>query len=146
MDNSGQTCRRKILKCFVENSLSKVGRFSTVLYTMDAGKAQTNSEHAPADAKPPDGKRKQGQTSGEQGNKQRGQKRPKQEGNGAKGGEDKGGMESAPGGKNLQTYVQILGTDTGDTCPSVMVFSQNCRYLFNVGDGLQVSIFQAPTP
>ncbi len=114
---------------------------------MDPEKMQTNPGQSSENERPPDGKRKQGQTSGEQG-KQRGQKRPKAEGNRAKGGEDKGGMESAPGGKNLQTYVQILGTDTGDTCPSVMVFSQNCRYLFNVGDGLQVCMFhcQGPIP
>jgi hypothetical protein len=78
---------------------------------------------------------------GESGSKRRGKKRPREEGEGNKDKEANSSMETNSAGKSLQTYIQILGTDTGDTCPSVMVFSDNCRYLFNVGDGLQVIIF-----
>lgn len=35
-------------------------------------------------------------------------------------------------------YLQILGTDTGDSTPGVLVFCDNSRYLFNVGEGTQV--------
>ena len=37
----------------------------------------------------------------------------------------------------MKSYVQILGTETGDSSPSILVFFDNCRYLFNVGEGLQ---------
>ena len=37
----------------------------------------------------------------------------------------------------LQRYVQILGTDAGDCCPSVLVVTESGRFLFNAGDGLQ---------
>ena len=30
-----------------------------------------------------------------------------------------------------------LGTDTGDTTPSVLLFFDNLRFLFNVGEGFQ---------
>ena len=46
-----------------------------------------------------------------------------------------GKIESA----NLDTWVQILGTDAGDCCPSILVVTKSARYLFNAGDGLQVS-------
>ena len=39
----------------------------------------------------------------------------------------------------LQRYVQILGTDAGDCCPCVLAVTESARYLFNAGDGLQVS-------
>lgn len=45
---------------------------------------------------------------------------------------------AAGGGSPMQTFVQILGTETGDTCPSVLIVAQNCRYMINVGDGIQV--------
>ena len=45
-----------------------------------------------------------------------------------------GGLEQ------LQRYVQILGTDAGDCCPSVLVVTEGARYLFNAGDGLQVCV------
>ena len=34
-------------------------------------------------------------------------------------------------------YLQILGTTTGDSTPSVFVMLNKTRYLFNVGDGTQ---------
>jgi hypothetical protein len=40
----------------------------------------------------------------------------------------------------LQRYVQILGTDAGDCCPCVLAVTESARYLFNAGDGLQVSL------
>eukprot|EP00899_Mesostigma_viride_P020766 jgi/Mesvir1/28691/Mv11183-RA.1 len=41
--------------------------------------------------------------------------------------------------KNCSSHVQILGigSDTGDTSPSVLLFFDQRRYLFNVGEGLQ---------
>ena len=36
------------------------------------------------------------------------------------------------------SYVQILGTETGDTCPTILLVTESARYLFNAGDGLQV--------
>lgn len=36
------------------------------------------------------------------------------------------------------TYIQILGTVTGDSCPSILVVTETAKYLFNAGDGLQV--------
>ncbi|CAK7325117.1 unnamed protein product [Dovyalis caffra] len=40
---------------------------------------------------------------------------------------------------NTTAYVQILGTgmDTHDTLPSVLLFFDNQRFIFNVGEGLQ---------
>ncbi|KAK9811324.1 hypothetical protein WJX72_001848 [[Myrmecia] bisecta] len=40
---------------------------------------------------------------------------------------------------NSCSYVQVLGpgTDTGDTTPSVLLFFDRQRYLFNVGEGFQ---------
>ncbi len=35
------------------------------------------------------------------------------------------------------TQVLGLGTDTGDTTPSVLLFFDNLRFLFNVGEGFQ---------
>jgi hypothetical protein len=40
------------------------------------------------------------------------------------------------------TYIQILGTVTGDSCPSIMIVTESARYLFNAGDGLQVHLFR----
>jgi ribonuclease Z len=38
--------------------------------------------------------------------------------------------------KNL-CHIQIIGTDTGDSSPSVLVFFDTQRYLFNAGEGAQ---------
>ena len=51
------------------------------------------------------------------------------------GASEEGGGGTVPA---LQRYVQILGTDAGDCCPSVLVVTESDRYLFNAGDGLQV--------
>ncbi len=40
--------------------------------------------------------------------------------------------------RQLNSYLQILGTDTGDCCPSIQIFTGSSRLLFNAGDGLQV--------
>ena len=48
--------------------------------------------------------------------------------------------EGGGDGHALQRYVQILGTDAGDCCPSVLVVTESARYLFNAGDGLQVCL------
>lgn len=42
------------------------------------------------------------------------------------------------------SHIQILGngTDTGDTCPSILLFFENERYVFNVGEGFQRYCFQ----
>ncbi|KAI8817703.1 beta-lactamase-like protein [Fimicolochytrium jonesii] len=37
----------------------------------------------------------------------------------------------------MKSYIQILGTQTGDTLPSVLVFFDSQRYLFNAGEGTQ---------
>ncbi|TPX59210.1 hypothetical protein SpCBS45565_g07802 [Spizellomyces sp. 'palustris'] len=37
----------------------------------------------------------------------------------------------------MKSYIQILGTQTGDTTPSVLVFFDSQRYLFNAGEGTQ---------
>ena len=37
----------------------------------------------------------------------------------------------------IPTQVLGLGTDTGDTTPSVLLFFDNLRFLFNVGEGFQ---------
>jgi ribonuclease Z len=34
-------------------------------------------------------------------------------------------------------FIQVLGTDTGDSFPSVLAFFDRVRYLFNVGEGVQ---------
>ncbi|GMH40785.1 hypothetical protein BSKO_08689 [Bryopsis sp. KO-2023] len=48
------------------------------------------------------------------------------------------------GGSHTTSYVQVLGngTDTGDTCPSVLLFFDQYRYIFNVGEGFQRYCFQ----
>ena len=59
-------------------------------------------------------------------------KRPREEG------------DSAPKAfGNCNTYIQILGTVTGDSCPSILIVTEAARYLFNAGDGLQVVLCQA---
>eukprot|EP00803_Ostreobium_quekettii_P004091 evm.model.scf_112.2 EVM.evm.TU.scf_112.2 scf_112:6839-12772(+) len=42
------------------------------------------------------------------------------------------------------SHIQILGngTDTGDTCPSVLLFFDKLRYVFNAGEGFQRYCFQ----
>eukprot|EP01027_Heterolobosea_sp_BB2_P010403 GEZU01015266.1.p1 GENE.GEZU01015266.1~~GEZU01015266.1.p1 ORF type:complete len:382 (-),score=101.15 GEZU01015266.1:372-1487(-) len=37
----------------------------------------------------------------------------------------------------MKIYAQILGTATGDSCPSVLIFFDNKRYLFDCGEGTQ---------
>ncbi len=37
----------------------------------------------------------------------------------------------------MKAYVQILGTDTVDSSPGLLVFFDNYRYLFNAGEGMQ---------
>ena len=37
----------------------------------------------------------------------------------------------------MPKQVLGLGTDTGDTMPSVLLFFDNLRFLFNVGEGFQ---------
>lgn len=37
----------------------------------------------------------------------------------------------------MKVYVQFLGSETGDSSPSFLVFFENYRYLFNVGEGTQ---------
>ncbi|KAJ3032438.1 hypothetical protein HDV00_007546 [Rhizophlyctis rosea] len=37
----------------------------------------------------------------------------------------------------MRYFLQILGTDTGDMCPSVIVHFDSQRYLFNCGEGTQ---------
>ncbi|KAJ3196209.1 tRNAse Z trz4, mitochondrial [Irineochytrium annulatum] len=37
----------------------------------------------------------------------------------------------------MKAYIQILGTETGDSTPSVLVVFDSQRYLFNVGEGSQ---------
>lgn len=41
--------------------------------------------------------------------------------------------------KHTHSYLQILGngTDTGDTTPSILLFFDSYRYVFNVGEGFQ---------
>lgn len=41
--------------------------------------------------------------------------------------------------QNSTSYVQVLGngTDTGDTCPSILLFFEHQRFIFNVGEGFQ---------
>jgi ribonuclease Z len=36
-----------------------------------------------------------------------------------------------------KAFIQVLGTDNGDASPSILVFFDNHRYLFNVGEGAQ---------
>lgn len=45
---------------------------------------------------------------------------------------------------NSTSFVQVLGngTDTGDTCPSVLLFFEQQRFVFNVGEGFQRYCFQ----
>ena len=56
------------------------------------------------------------------------------------------GTSQGGGDTALQRYVQILGTDAGDCCPSVLVVTENARFLFNAGDGLQVQWCPVSTP
>lgn len=37
----------------------------------------------------------------------------------------------------MKSYIQILGTETGDSSPSILIFFDDNRYLFNIGEGLQ---------
>ncbi|RKO90367.1 beta-lactamase-like protein, partial [Blyttiomyces helicus] len=37
----------------------------------------------------------------------------------------------------MKSYLQILGTETGDTTPSILASFDSGRYLFNVGEGTQ---------
>jgi hypothetical protein len=37
----------------------------------------------------------------------------------------------------MKIFAQVLGTDTGDTCPTLLLFFDNKRYLFNCGEGTQ---------
>jgi ribonuclease Z len=37
----------------------------------------------------------------------------------------------------MKVFVQVLGTDSGDVSPSLLVFFDQHRYLFNVGEGTQ---------
>lgn len=37
----------------------------------------------------------------------------------------------------MKIDVQILGTATGDTTPSVLISGEHARYIINVGEGLQ---------
>lgn len=37
----------------------------------------------------------------------------------------------------MKAHIQIVGTDTVDSTPSLLVFFDNKRYLFNVGEGTQ---------
>jgi len=49
-----------------------------------------------------------------------------------------------PAAKNTHSYIQVLGNgiDTGDTLPSVLLFFDSYRYIFNVGEGFQRYCFQ----
>ena len=46
--------------------------------------------------------------------------------------------------KHTHSYLQVLGngTDTGDTTPSLLLFFDSYRYVFNVGEGFQRYCFQ----
>jgi len=44
---------------------------------------------------------------------------------------------------NCSTYIQILGTVTGDSCPAILIVTEAARYLFNAGEGLQVEFLFA---
>ncbi len=46
--------------------------------------------------------------------------------------------------RHTESYLQILGngTDTGDTMPSVLLFFDSYRYVFNVGEGFQRYCYQ----
>ncbi|KAJ3154010.1 Zinc phosphodiesterase ELAC protein 2 [Geranomyces variabilis] len=37
----------------------------------------------------------------------------------------------------MKSYIQVLGTETGDTTPAVMFVADGQRYLFNAGEGTQ---------
>jgi ribonuclease Z len=37
----------------------------------------------------------------------------------------------------MKIYIQILGTETGDSTPGILVFFDQKRYLFNCGEGTQ---------
>lgn len=37
----------------------------------------------------------------------------------------------------VKVFLQLLGTDTGDSCPSLLLFFDNQRYLFGCGEGSQ---------
>eukprot|EP00210_Caulerpa_lentillifera_P001052 g1015.t1 len=46
--------------------------------------------------------------------------------------------------KHTHSYLQILGngTDTGETTPSILLFFDSYRYVFNIGEGFQRYCFQ----
>lgn len=46
---------------------------------------------------------------------------------------------ASQGNANTQAYIQVLGlgTDTGDSAPSALLFFDHHRFLFNVGEGFQ---------
>ena len=37
----------------------------------------------------------------------------------------------------MKVFVQVLGADTGDSTPTLLVFFDSKRYLFNCGEGTQ---------
>ena len=37
----------------------------------------------------------------------------------------------------MAAYFQVLGTQTIDSCPSFLLFSEKQRYMFNCGEGTQ---------
>eukprot|EP01100_Stratorugosa_tubuloviscum_P005399 TRINITY_DN2415_c0_g4_i2.p1 TRINITY_DN2415_c0_g4~~TRINITY_DN2415_c0_g4_i2.p1 ORF type:complete len:104 (+),score=25.16 TRINITY_DN2415_c0_g4_i2:69-380(+) len=37
----------------------------------------------------------------------------------------------------MKSYIQILGTCNGDSLPSILLFLDNFRFIFNCGEGLQ---------
>ena len=37
----------------------------------------------------------------------------------------------------VKVHLQLLGTDTGDACPALLLFFDNQRYLFGCGEGTQ---------
>ena len=37
----------------------------------------------------------------------------------------------------MPAHLQLLGTDTADSTPSVLLFFDRARYLFNAGEGTQ---------
>jgi ribonuclease Z len=39
--------------------------------------------------------------------------------------------------RGMKSYIQILGTFTSDTTPSIVVHYDSQRYLFNCGEGTQ---------
>lgn len=46
---------------------------------------------------------------------------------------------ASQGNANTQAYIQVLGlgTDTGDSVPSALLFFDHHRFLFNIGEGFQ---------